>query len=156
MSHLSKLKIVAQQQKRRQTKTEYRRARLPDKLDDQLGMVEALIACEVFTRHRRVWQTNDEGERVLVEGFKRTRVWCWMSGAGGCYFSVGYGSKVLELKHSMTAIGVNKREDHSDAIRSIMEAVKFGELDIQIEDVAEKGIADLHLNGPLKRMKWAG
>jgi len=30
----------------------------------------------------------------------------------------------------MTAIAVNKREDLPDAIRSIMEAVKFGELDI--------------------------
>ena len=32
-----------------------------------------------------------------------------------------------------------QRDDLPDVIRSIMEAVKFGELDIQIEDVAEKG-----------------
>lgn len=50
----------------------------------------------------------------------------------------------------MTAIAVNKREDLPDAIRSIIEAVKFGELDIQIEDVAEKGTAELRLKGPLK------
>ena len=68
-----------------------------------------------------------------------------MSGAGGCYFSVWYGSKVLELKPGMTAIAVSKREDLPDAIRSIMEAVKFRELDIQIEDVAEKGTAELML-----------
>ena len=30
-------------------------------------------------------------------------------------------------------------------IRSVMEAVKFGELDIQIEDVAENGTAELRL-----------
>ena len=45
----------------------------------------------------------------------------------------------------MTAIQVNKREDLPDAIRSVMEAVKQGELDIQIEDVAEKGTAELRL-----------
>ena len=45
----------------------------------------------------------------------------------------------------MTAIAVNKRDDLPDAIRSIMEAVKFRELDIQIEDVAEKGTAELML-----------
>ena len=33
MSHLSKLKIVAQQQKRLQSKTEHRRAKLLEKLD---------------------------------------------------------------------------------------------------------------------------
>ena len=42
MSHLSKLKIVAQQQKRLQSKTEHRRAKLLEKLDDQLGMVGSI------------------------------------------------------------------------------------------------------------------
>ena len=75
MSHLSKLKIVAQAQKRLQSKTEQRRAKLLEKLDDQLAMVQALIAGELFTRHRRIWQTNAEGERVLIERPKRTRAW---------------------------------------------------------------------------------
>ena len=135
MSHLSKLKIIAQQQKRLQSKTEYRRAKLLEKLDDQLAMVQALIAGELFTRNRRIWQTNSEGERVLIERPKRTRAWYWMSGAGRCYFSAWYGSKIIELKPGMTAIQVNKREDLPDAIRSVMDAVKQGELDIQIEDV---------------------
>ena len=91
-----------------------------------------------------------------MERVKHTRAWYWMSGAGGCYFSVWYGSKVLELKPGMTAIAVNKREDLPDAIRSIIEAVKFGELDIQIEDVAEKGTAELRLKGPIKEVKRAG
>ena len=56
----------------------------------------------------------------------------------------------------MTAIAVNKREDFPDAIRSIIEAVKFGVLDIQIEDVVEKAIAELRQKGPLTEMKRAG
>ena len=145
MSHLSKLKIVAQQQKRMQSKTEHRRGKLLEKLDDQLGMVQALIDGEVYTRMRRVWRTNENGERILMERPKRTRPWYWMSGAGGCYFQVWYGSKVLELKPGMTAVQVAAKEELPDVIRSVMEAVKFGELDIQIEDVAEKGTADLRL-----------
>ena len=145
MSHLSKLKIVAQQQKRLQSKTEHRRAKLLEKLDDQLGMVQALIDGEVYTRMRRVWRTDENGQRVLVERPKRTRPWYWMSGAGGCYFQVWYGSKVLELKPGMTAVQVGTKEELPDVIRSVMEAVKFGELDIQIEDVAKKGTADLRL-----------
>ena len=156
MSHLSKLKIVAQAQKRLQSKTEQRRAKLLEKLDDQLSMVQALIAGELFTRHRRVWQTNDEGDRVLIERVKRTRAWYWMSGAGRCYFSAWYGSKIIELKPGMTAIQVNKREDLPDAIRSVMDAVRQGELDIQIEDVAEKGTAELRLKGVGRQLKRAG
>ena len=60
---------------------------------------------------------------------------------------------MLELKPGMTAIQVNKREELPDAIRSVMEAVKQGELDIQIEDVAEHGTAELLLRAPLKPMK---
>ena len=37
-----------------------------------------------------------------------------------------------------------------------MEAVKFGEPDIHIEDVAEKSTAEFRLKGPLKEMKRAG
>ncbi len=156
MSHLSKLKIVAQQQKRLQSKTEQRRAKLLEKLDDQLGMVQALIDGEVYTRMRRVWRTDENGQRVLVERPKRTRPWYWMSGAGGCYFQVWYGSKVLELKPGMTAVQVGTKEELPDVIRSVMEAVKFGELDIQIEDVAEKGTADLRLKAKSVVVRKAG
>lgn len=153
MSHLAKLKIVAQQQKRLQSKTEHRRAKLLEKLDDQLGMVQALMEGDTFSRIRRVWKTNEAGERVLVERPKRMRPWYWMSGAGGCYFQVWYGSKVLELKPGMTAVQVPTKEELPDAIREIMEAVKLGELDIQIEDVAEKGTAELRLKQPAKPIK---
>ena len=155
MSHLSKLKIVAQAAKRQQTKTEHRRGKLLEKLDDQLAMVQALIDGEIFTRNRRVWQKNEAGERVLVDRVKRTRPWYWMSGAGGCYFSVWYGSKVVELKPGMTAISVAKREDLLDAIRAVIEAVQSGELDAQIDASADKGTADLRAKAPTKLLKKA-
>jgi hypothetical protein len=131
MSHLSKLKIVAQAARRQQTKSEHRRTKLLEKLEDQLAMVSAHLAGQPFVRHRRIWRTDEAGERVLVERVKRTRSWYWITGAG-CFFSVCYGSKMLELKQGMTAIQVNERDDLPDAIRAIMEAVKQGELDIQI------------------------
>jgi threonine synthase len=68
-----------------------------------------------------------------------------MSGAGGCYFSVWYGSKM--------AIQVNKREELPDSIRSVMEAVKQDELDVQIEDVAEQSTSELRLKTQLKPVK---
>ena len=78
-----------------------------------------------------------------------------MSGAGGCYFQVWYGSKVLELKPGMTAIQVSTKEELPDVIGAAMEAVKFGELDIQIEEVAEKGTAELRLKQKATAIKKA-
>jgi hypothetical protein len=60
---------------------------------------------------------------------------------------------MVELTPGMTPIQVNKREELPEAIRSVMEAVKQGELDIQIEDVAEQGTAELRLRAPLKPFK---
>ena len=75
---------------------------------------------------------------------------------GGCYCSAWNGSKVLEPKPGMTAMTVNRRDDLPDATRSIMEAVKFGELDIQIGDVAEKGTAELRLKGVGRQVNRVG
>lgn len=103
-----------------------------------------------------MWRTNEIGERVLVERPKRIRPWHWMSGAGGFYFQVWYGSKVLELKPGMAVVQAAAQEELPDVIRSVMEAVKFGELDIQVEDVAEKGTADLRLKANPALVKKAG
>ena len=143
MSHLAKLKIVAQQAKRVQNKAEHRRSKLLEKLDDQLAMIQAKLAGETYTRTRMVMKENDAGERVQVERVKRLRPWYWMTNSGSCFFAVWYGSKVIELKPGMTAISVSKVEELPDAIRAVMEAVNAGELDAQIEDVAEKGTAAL-------------
>ena len=102
---------------------------------------------------RRMWRTDETGEPVLVDRAKRTRPWYWMSGAGGCYFLVWYGSKMLELQPGMMAIQVNKREELPDSIRSVMEAVKQDELDVQIEDVAEQSTSELRLKTQLKPVK---
>jgi hypothetical protein len=118
-------------------------------------MIQALIDGQTYSRTRRVWRENDAGERVLVERPKRMRPWYWMSGSGGCYSQVWYGSKVLEMKPGITAIQVATKEDLTDVIRSVMEVVKFDETDIQIEDVAEKG-TELRLKQKPAAVKKAG
>ena len=148
MGHLENLKIVAQQQKHTRNKTEHRRIKLLEKLDEQLAMVEALIEGEIYTKTKTAYVKNDDGQRVLVEKQKRVRPWYWMSGAGGCFFQVWYGSKVIEFKPGMTAVQVSKREDLPAVIRSIIDAVRFGELDVQIEDVAEKNKEQLRKPAP--------
>ena len=63
---------------------------------------------------------------------------------------------ILQGSMLIILIWVNRREDLPNAIRSVMEAVKQGELDIQIEDVAEKGTAELRLKGVGRQIKRAG
>lgn len=78
-----------------------------------------------------------------------------MSGKGGCFFSVWYGTKVLELKPGMTAVSVAKREELPEAIDAIIEAVQAGELDAQIEASAERDTAELRQKVPVKPLRKA-
>ena len=52
MKHLSKFKLVAVAQKQVQSKAEHRRAKLIEKLEDQLAMAEALIKGENFRKYK--------------------------------------------------------------------------------------------------------
>lgn len=45
----------------------------------------------------------------------------------------------------MTAVSLGDRSELPDAIQEIIEAVRAGELDFAIEEVAEKSIPDLSL-----------
>jgi len=155
MGHLENLKIVAQQQKRTQSKTEHRRNKLLEKLDEQLAMLQALINGELYTKTKMSYVKNDAGQRVAVEKSKRIRPWYWTTAAGGYYFQLWYGSKVIELKPGLTAVQVSKREELLDVVRSVMDAVRFGELDVQIEDVAERNKAQLRKAPAPKLVKKA-
>lgn len=155
MGHLEKLKIVAQQQKRGSNKAEHRRVKLLEKLDEQLDMVQALIDGEVYAKTQVRYVKNAEGQRVPVERTKRVRAWYWMSGAGTCYFQVWYGSKVIELRPGLTAISSAKREELPAVIRAVIDAVQAGELDAQIEAVAERNKEQLQKTATPKLVKKA-
>lgn len=144
MTVLGKLTIVAERQRRMQTKAEHRRAKLLEKLEEQQAMAQALIAGEPYQVLKRAWKTNEAGERVSVQRAKRLRPWYWMS-AAGCSFSVWYGSKVVELKNGPTTIRVNNRDELPEVIGQVMEAVRAGELDEAVEAIAERGIPDIKL-----------
>ena len=155
MKHLSKLKLVAAQQRRILTKVEQRRAKLISKLEEQLALAEALIAGERYEPLRRVWTTAATGERVRIERPKRVRPWYWIN-AVGCFFSVYYGSKVLRLVGNMTAISLGDRTELPDTIKAVIEAVRAGELDLAIEEVAEKSIPDISISRSVRSIGTQG
>ena len=139
MKHLGRLKLVAVLQKRTQNKIEIRRAKLIEKLEDQLAMAEALIKGENFRKYKQVWGIDERGERIKIDRIKRIRAWYLIS-AAGCYLSIFYGSRVIKLDGENTAITVGPRDKLPDTIRAVIDAVKAGELDKNIEEVADKGI----------------
>ena len=147
MKHLSKFKLVAVAQKQVQSKAEQRRAKLIEKLEDQLAMAEALIKGENFRKYKQVWGHSEQGERIKLDREKRVRAWYWMS-AAGCYFSVFYGSRVMKLDGDNTAITVGARDKLPEIIKAVIEAVKAGELDKSIEEIADKGIYTLSSKVP--------
>jgi len=50
----------------------------------------------------------------------------------------------------MTAVALRDRAELPDAIRALIEAVRAGELDLAIEEVAEKSIPDVSLRRSIK------
>jgi len=94
MKHLSKFKLVAAAKKHVHSKTDHRRVKLIEKLDDQLAMAEALIKGEIYRKYKQVWIQNEHGDRVSHEREKRVRPRYWMSDAV-CYFIIFYGSRVM-------------------------------------------------------------
>ena len=145
MNRLLKLKILTQHQKRKERMAERRRRTLITNLEEQLKLVQALIDEKTYTSNKKVWRTNENGERVQIERPKRMRAWFWVNWSGVCFFQVLYGSKIVQLKPGMTVVEAENKTKLLEVILSVIEAVKAGELDTQIEDVAEKGMADLRL-----------
>jgi hypothetical protein len=152
MKHLSKLKLVAAQQRRALNKKEQRRTRLIEKNQDQWALVKALLGGDRYQPIRKVWQTNAEGDRVRTARPKRVRPWYWLN-AAGCFFSVYYGSKLIKLDGDMTAISMVDRSELPEVIKAVIEAVRAGELDLAVEEVAEKGIPDISVGQPFKKLR---
>jgi hypothetical protein len=149
MKYLSKLKLVVAQQRRMLTKVEQRRAKLISKLEEQLALAKALISGERSEPLRKVWTPAADGERIRIERPKQVRPWYWLN-AAGCFFSVYYGSTLLKLDGDMTAISLGDRSELPNAIKAVIEGVRAGELDLSIEELAEKSIPDISL-GSLAR-----
>lgn len=150
-----KLKLHARHQKRIQKTAERRRRVLINNLEEQLKLVHASINNESYVSLLKVWRTNEFGERIQIERPKRMRNWFWVNWSGICFFQVWYGSKVIELQPGMTVVEAATKEKLLEVINSIIEAVKCGDLDIPIEDVAERGLAELRLNHKALAVKKA-
>jgi hypothetical protein len=135
-----KAKLLARHEAQARKEAEKRRKILIANLQEQRVLAEALLAGERATIPKAYWASRADGARVKKYRPKRVRNWFWI-GKGGCYISLWYNNKMLQLGSGLDTINISSKHDLLDAIDELIGIVADGELDDEIEVVATKGIS---------------
>lgn len=123
------------------------RQRLLAKLADQRQMAEADIAGTGIIKTRRIYVTNDAGERVAKDVERRLRRWYWQNGAGVWLMELRYGNKPLKLMGGKSAVEVGEQSQLLTVLDTLMAAVQAGELDRALAAARKERAAQLKKGG---------
>ncbi len=138
MAYLNKLKLTDTKRERSVDPVMRRRGKLLEKLGEQRESAAHAIEGKPYLPTKQAWVTDDEtGERKLIEKPKKARQWFWESG-GVWFFQIRYGAKVLELAKGKPTIEAGEKADLLEIIDLCSSAVKDGELDDQLNEMAMK------------------
>ena len=139
MATLSTLKLCAAVKPTRVSVVQLRRNKLAKRLWEQCELAKAQAAGTTFApvKFRSVVE-QDTGIRRQVETPKRVKPWWFVTEAGKLALSVRYGTKVLEIAKGKMAVEIGTEKDLVPTLELIKTAVLNGELDSQIETVANK------------------
>ncbi len=105
------------------------RARMLGHLGEQQELIAAELKGETLVKTRKIYVTNDAGERVTQDAERRLRKWYWQDADGTWYLELRYGGKVMNIEGDKAAIEAGKIKDISKIIDTVIDAVKAGELD---------------------------
>lgn len=136
MATLASLKLVAAKKPSNQPPVVQRRHKLSNKVHEQIQLARAQSKGENYFPTKQKTVTNAEGERVSVAVPKRIKPWWFVAENGKCCIAVRYGSRVIELAKSKSAIEVASPDALIEALEAVKAAVLAGELDTQIEAVS--------------------
>ena len=137
MSILTTLKTANVSRSDAHSPSQRRRAKLVEKLAEQLQGAEALISGMSFQTTKRIIRTGTNGELERLTVPKRFRAWYWHDISGVWFLEVRYGARALKLsKSGATSIVVGEQDKLVDTVRTVIEAVRAGELDAAIEEAA--------------------
>ena len=116
-----------------------RRNKLLMKLGEQRSLAQAVAEGRHYAPTRlRTLRNIETGTRVVKEVPIRIKPWFWTGEKGEVLLAVQYGSKQIELMKGKTAVEVGTNDKLIVVIESIIDAVKNGELDVQIEAASTK------------------
>lgn len=106
------------------------RAKLLERLDEQIGAAQAAARNEIFTVQRRRWIVSETtGEKELREVPVRVRPWWWKDEMGTVLLTLRYGNKPLSIKEGKTSIQIGTADNLVDVLETVRSAVGKGELD---------------------------
>jgi hypothetical protein len=109
------------------------------KLGEQRSLAQAVAEGRHYAPTRlRTLRNIDTGTRVVKEVPIRIKPWFWVGEKGEVLLAVQYGSKQIELMKGKTAVDVGTNDKLVVVIESLIDAVKNGELDVQIEAASTK------------------
>jgi hypothetical protein len=139
MATLSTLKLSAAVKPTSVSVVQLRRNKLAKRLWEQCELAKAQAAGTTFapTKFRSVVEI-ETGLRRQVETPKRVKPWWFTTESGKLALSVRYGTKVLEISKGKVAVEVGSEKDLVPTLELLKTAVINGELDSQIETVANK------------------
>ncbi len=112
-----------------------RRAKLLTQLEQQL----ALANDPMYFVSTQKWRKQEDGSKQLVEKQKRVKKWWVVDMMGNCFFTVRYGSKMIEFEKGKAAILVEGIESLPEIIGAVIALVKTGGLDAQLVVVQRVG-----------------
>lgn len=138
-SILSTLKLTATRKLRTMPDVVKRRNKLLLKLGEQRALAQAVAEGRHYAPTRmRTLRSADTGESFVKEVPIRIKPWFWTGEKGEVLLSVQYGSKHIELIKGKSTVEVGTADNLGAVLASIIEAVKNGELDVQIEAASAK------------------
>jgi hypothetical protein len=141
MSHLKALKLTLAVPARVSADPVVRaREKMIAGLAEQKHMAEAKVAGLAFAPTHMVRKKNAEGHRVEIEAPKRVRQGWFTDASGKTFFGIRYAGKQIEFAKDKNAIEVGELTALPNVIDTLIEAVRAGELDVQLTAAAvERG-----------------
>lgn len=141
MSHLKALKLTSAVPVRATIDPVQRaQEKMIATLTEQKQMAEANIAGQAFAPTHMVRRKNTEGQRVEVETLKRVRQGWFTDAAGKVFFALRYAGKSIDFAKDKNAIEVGELTTLPAIIDTLVDAVRAGELDVQLAAAAaERG-----------------
>lgn len=138
-SIMNTLKLTAARKTRALPDVVKRRNKLLIKLSEQRMLADALAQGLHYSPTRyRSFTDADTGTRLVKEVPVRIKAWFWTGEKGETLLAIHYGSKQIELQKGKTAIDVGDAAKLCAVLDTVIDAVRNGELDTQIESASVK------------------
>lgn len=130
MAVMTKLKLTNEQRTiEAKTTEEMLRAKMLERLAEQLELAEAELAGTTVVKTRKAYVVDDSGERVARDVERRLRKWFWCNEKGVWFIELRYSNKAIKIDGDKTAIEVGDLKKFPGVITTLIDAVKAGELD---------------------------